>query len=645
MNIQQFFSYLIILIFCNCASPPKDISVGEIRVIQAVEGSRLVKNKPMVVRVQVKTLREEVKNVSGDMKIYDENGNEIKASIFLAPKKITAPVTTNWGDENHTLNFLVDDIKYSNRDIEKLNFKVKVEYKNDPNLADNLNNKIVSISSNSLSPKVNIVKILYNTNTNSEFELSRGPALAKSIFPFSLNKENKSLEQQIVPHIFNFQESFADNILNKPEERAALITDLASINAAFTTADGTGCSNNENCYVYGFVNEGAFDSETSLSHVNIGKRRGFGTSSINLTQSLFAQDLAKLLNSGIQGLPDEIAPNLGWDVNGELIDEDQGITNRVKTTDKIDILSYNPTFSTKDVWISQASYNSLINPNTSHIFALRRNLDFSLAEEIGDTTIQNELLVERVVEIVGVINSKRSEIIRLNPIVRYSWKSKPTSSNPRGGFEVIAKTNGNPKEIVSQFFDISRDSVDAGFFKISLPVPPEREIDTLTIINRRSKKILKQIVRTSPPSIRNISPKNHSKLKNTVVISWTVEDDSTNSKDLYKQVLFSPDNGKSWMPIVAKTKTNSVTISTKDLPQIVKDGQGVIKVSVRDELNTVSSEIVGLSIRNESFIDKIVNWLKEKVFKSSIFKGYSIKQIKNIEDNTEFKSGNKLSTK
>ncbi|MCI0692305.1 hypothetical protein L0337_09915 [candidate division KSB1 bacterium] len=59
------------------------------------------------------------------------------------------------------------------------------------------------------------------------------------------------------------------------------------------------------------------------------------------------------------------------------------------------------------------------------------------------------------------------------------------------------------------------------------------------------------------------------------------------------QLAFSPDAGRSWVPIGVDVKRTSFTFNSTEIPR--SQGNGVIRVFVSDGLNTAFADVSGLT--------------------------------------------------
>ena len=592
-----FSSFLVffLILFTSCEKEGVEISIKSIKVMQAVEGVGLIMGKNTVVRVFVETNGKIAEKVNGTLKV--KNGtNTIRTESPIA--KITAPAVPDISNEFNTLNF---EIEGSFIQHPSLTFEVELASNGK---RDDVSNNKKSISeffnTDDIKPEIYLTEIKYNgalpiTNVSG----GKGEALAKSIFPLNEDDNHSLFFYQVDPQ--------GDNNPGPPkidaQTAALLLSYLGGIQPVISVTNGIGDSGNR--FLYAFIHHNAFDPATLLSFSE--NNLGIGTDDPERFQSNFAHELAQMF-----GLDENTAikatNKIGWDVKGNLINPNIGVSGRIKGKTKGDILNIDEL--TKNVWISDETYNE---------FRIAANL----LPKDGDVN----LLAKKVVIIQGVLSEDGTEIVQMNPVMRYPWLSLPSQLEKEntGDFEVKIKTNDGK---FTSYFINDRDnrsgSSNYSYFDFRLPVPESREIEEIRIINRNINKEIKVIEKSTPPELTIISPKPGSVLKDNSRIVWKAIDPDTAPEDLVYNILYSNDRGESWKPIVAKTKKSTVSFSTQSLPEIQKNEIGMIRVIVGDGLNTVYEDVRELSIKkNDSLLDKI------QLFFSNLFKK------KKIQDNTK----------
>ena len=85
----------------------------------------------------------------------------------------------------------------------------------------------------------------------------------------------------------------------------------------------------------------------------------------------------------------------------------------------------------------------------------------------------------------------------------------------------------------------------------------------------------------SPPTVTAVLPNGGETITDTLLVSWTAED--LDEDPLKFSVLYSPDNGASWLALATGVETTTLTIDSSLLPGTA--GQGLVKVIATDGLN------------------------------------------------------------
>lgn len=201
----------------------------------------------------------------------------------------------------------------------------------------------------------------------------------------------------------------------------------------------------------------------------------------------------------------------------------------------------------------------------------------------------------------------------LSPVFRYPWLSQPTSRSraystaaPFAAEVVLADGS-----LVRVPFDArpgddsAKSTGEFGAFTVTIPVSGEvktlRITDAAGVIEygRRDRSEVAPIVVFE-------SPRQGARLTRQSRVKWSVDDPDTDPADLVFQLAFSPDNGRSFVPVAVGLRELQAEFDATELPPATlrpgvagssksSKGTGMLRVFVSDGLNTAYADVRGLS--------------------------------------------------
>jgi hypothetical protein len=405
-----------------------------------------------------------------------------------------------------------------------------------------------------------------------------GDALLRAILP--VNDADPLLYRAAPAPPLTFSEDENGNgLLDRGEERNSFFSMLASTRQLIVE-NGVGA--NDRTFLYGWLAGSPFNGYSGVARQNA--RLAFGNTSPDRYQGTFAHEIGHLF--GLEHPDDAVPPGpeqideVGWDVGGRLLDNpvDNNIIRRVRPTTAFDMMDGGEL--TRDRWLHTRYYTELFNHPTLVPDPLAEFKQFALW-------------------VAGVIKERASELDRLWPVFRYPWPSQPTlraRTRQPPSFAVQVRTlDGN---LITVPFDAhiagdgEKEQQSFGFFEVL--VPYEGEVSAVRITDSTGRKVFGGLDRSRvPPRLRILAPGRGGKLTGMSRVTWQVEDSDTPASALMYQVAYSPDNGRSFVPVGVNLTRPDWTFDATRIPR--SQGAGLIRVFVSDGLNTAFADVTGLS--------------------------------------------------
>jgi hypothetical protein len=217
-----------------------------------------------------------------------------------------------------------------------------------------------------------------------------------------------------------------------------------------------------------------------------------------------------------------------------------------------------------------------------------------------------------VLVIQGIFDAAGTQLMLLKPAFQFPWLSQPTriplppppegpsiQQVPEGRAPfAVEVTDVNENQILVPFD--ARQHDDGGgpgrttFGAFSVMVALAAPGDSVRIMDIAGQTEFGRLVRSpTPPSIRLLSPMPGSILGAMTLIRWAVRDPDSDMDELMFQVTYSPDNGRSFVPLAVDLMQNEVLVDARQVEP--SQGTGLIRVFVSDGLNTSFADVTRLS--------------------------------------------------
>ena len=595
-----FMALVLTIAACGtAASCTCDLTVASLEVSQAIQtstnGIQLVSQRSTVVRATIGTsgATAAVAGVTGRLHVFVD-GTEVTPTSGVAPVggSFSAPVAPQRANEADTLNF---EILAPTGITASGNVTFRVDVTPASGETDTSNNSFTTAALNvadRTTPSLYYTAIDYvpagaGLPSAALIAPGAGDAFVRGILP--VNDGDPNLYRQgLFPSLPYGGDSDGDGRLDALGQDGNDLLSLLASCRQLIVDNGLGAANNT--FLYGWIAGNPIDGN---GLANVGGFDAFGNSDPIRGQRSYAHELTH--NFGLNHIS-RMLDEVGWDVGGRLVNNwaGNGVTGRVKPTSLFDVQVAGRL--TNEAWIDTTNYNFLLaSPRLASAPGSLASTDLAVgAFQFGEP-------LERVAVIQGILDPSGERLIRLEPVIRFPWRSEPTAAVERGAF--IAEVTDDAGTVTETSFDgLVADDPDRreehevpGFFEVMVAVDPGREIAQVRIVEASSGRQLGGFERSEPPTIQILAPSQGAQLGETTELAWEVADPDTPVEELSLQIAYSPDGGESWVPIGV-----DIPGSVKSLPfdstQIQKsEGRGVLRVFVSDGVNTVFADVDGLT--------------------------------------------------
>ena len=557
-----------------------DLTVSNIEVTQAIQTPtntiQLVAQRSTAVRATVTNLDgAAVPNVTGKLHVF-VNGTEITPAAGVNPVNapFTVPVTPQRANENDTLNF---ELPAPSGITASTNVTFRVDVTPVPGETNTMNNSLTTpplTAINRTTPSLFFTRIDWigtGLPALSIVQPGVGDAYVRGIYP--VNDGDPNLYRQgLFPSLPYNEDPDNNGVLEVlTAEGNDLLSFLASCRQLIVS-NNLGATNNT--FLYGWIKGNPIDGN-GLSQV--GGFNAFGNTDPIRSQRSYAHELTH--NFGQQHNSRQL-DQVGWDVGARLPNNPSGnnTTGRVKPTTLNDIMV--PAMLTNQAWVDSITYNFL--------------LGSGILSDSPDA--QGDKPSERVLVVQGIFDPKGTRLLRLKPAFRFPWASQPTSRRAEGRYAVDVTFVGGGASRASFEPTVADDAghISFGFFEVMVAVPPDRDVATLQIVDAQGRTY-GTLERYRPPQIKVVAPKPGSRLGAKTTVAWKTSNPGSSTSNLLYQIAYSPDRGRSWVPMAVDVPGRSKTrvVNSADIQR--SEGTGMIRVFVSNGLNTAYGDVSGLT--------------------------------------------------
>jgi len=544
-----------------------DLNISSVQITQAIQNATnpmpMIRKKPTVVRAVVENVlsSEPVPNVTGILRAF-VNGNELPGSPLAADNEpITVPSIVNLSNIGHTLNFKLP-FEWTNISS-PINFTIEVN----PNLtvkeSDFDNNLFVLPNQSFINIqrwRIAYIPVNYTFTNYVGPNLPNFTTMAKSWDFLYKNFPIGELDYFQWPII-----TFNDSRITSSIGQHALIQKL---NIYYATGIANGLTVPDQLYGYlpGVAWMGGHADMPKYPHAGGLGIVGIGTDESADAARIMAHELAHSRDA-IHG-PCAVAADGDWPFPGDASIRGYGF-------DVIDDVVIDP---------STPSYMSYCEPAWTDTFTYDHIFqNFTILP--GLTGIQkfnvpqDTLMISGTMSIEGV--GKLSPIFRLNataiippsqglPLVDYR-EFTIELQNSSGGLL-------SSDSFVLYFGPDDHEIPDIAFFNFMIPHNPNTDSIVL-----KNDSIIFDIVNVSAnvPMVSIVSPNGGEIWSETQIIEWTATD--LDGDSLTYMVLYSTNNGTTWMPLAVDHTNTELSVNTGFIPG---SETALIRVLATDGVNT-----------------------------------------------------------
>ena len=237
-----------------------------------------------------------------------------------------------------------------------------------------------------------------------------------------------------------------------------------------------------------------------------------------------------------------------------------------------DIMAYCQSGGTPTKWISPYRWTNLFN-------------HFATVPGGGVMSIESiSTILERAQMVYYISGELQEGGGRLNPVL--TQLGLPTETIAEGKFAIeLLDGNGRSLRVIpfmASFIDVEGDRVETVYFNYQIPVVE----GTAMILLREGDRILHSIrASRNAPGLAMAFPNGGEVLKEKETISWDAQDEDRDP--LTFNVLYSPDDGRSWYPVANGIRETKLEV---DLSAFPGGEKSKFRIIATDGFNTVQDD-------------------------------------------------------
>jgi hypothetical protein len=567
------------------ATPALAVTVTNVEVTQATQtttnGVKLIARRSTAVRATLATGGGAVAGVDGRLHVIRSGVDATPTGIAPINAPYTAPAAPQRASENDTLNFELTGAMATTLLSPSADVVFRVDVTPGPSSLSTASLNLVDAA----TPSVFFTRINYTPGGLPLPPLSfvgpgSGDAFLRGIAPVNDNDPN-FYRQGLFPSLTFAEDQNGNNKLDAcdpatcsttPAEGADLLSLLGACRQLIVN-NGLGAE--ATTYLYGWV-PGAV---TGNGLSTIPGVVAFGNSELNRGQRSFAHEFTHLLG---QVHNTRTLDQVGWDVGSRLPGNPatNNVAGRVKPMTLNDIQT--PALLTNQAWVDTLTYGAeLVNPG------------IGLGPDASPDQVKRRLRSRQLV-VQGVFDPSGKRLLSLKPVFRYPWTSEATLPDRRGAFMVRVRTASGATVSVPFDARVGNDAGEErrGFFEVMVPVGGQ--VSSIAITNRQGSRAFGRLSRAKvPPVLRILSPRRGATLAPKTTVTWTVKTGSIPASKLRFQAAYSPDGGRTFVPIGVDLRKPRLTFDSRAIRKSA--GRGLIRVFVSDGLNSSFADVTGLS--------------------------------------------------
>ncbi len=553
----------------------QDLTISSVQVNQAVQygNTTLVGGQTTIVRVTVNTGGLSIPNVDAALRMSINNVPVAGPPIFSLNGPITAPASPTLANINHTLNFMI--IAPTSNDVD-----ITIDVNPNRNVTEtNYSNNTLTVSNLVFAcrgvPELPYVPINYTANgaglpPAELIEPGIGDGFMRAIYSTEWNYHKVPITPPVFSLNINQNTSAMHNLLN--DIRVNQLPAIGQPQAGF---------------IYGWLPGNPFSGNGQAN--GIPGTSGFGNTDTTRHQRTFAHEIGHLF--GLVHNNTQIN-TFGFDEEHHLRDTQN--LPQVFPTSKNDIMVAG--LLTNQAWVASNSYNVALN-------------DSRLACGVGNDGPEGVPHVP-VLRVSGSVWHD-DRIVELNPVTRIS-RGHISEAHPDGDIAVEAmnaaaevlwsvgvRTDTNRELCVEGAFHRHILDVQGPFHVLIPETVGGQSIQQVRIVNAADGQVLATRARSpNAPEVNVLGIRRldevvrgadgmGERITGRVRLEWSARD--ADGDPLQYTVIFTPDDGASWYPVIVNTEETSFEFDSSDIP--ASDGaRGRFTVIATDGLNTTEGD-------------------------------------------------------
>jgi hypothetical protein len=620
-----------------------DVAVGEIHVTQGVQRADprvwvpLVAERSIAVRVQVERVFGTPGPVTGTLRAF-ANGQEVTPPggipdlnrTFPAPHDVFVPPTTNrfpdvLAQEQDTLNFELPAERFpiapppGRSQAHDVHFVVEIAAAGDADPSNDIGRTAELTVIRRGTPWLFKDQLFYfpggrptwpvpaaNQPDGTFIAPHRGDAMGPALWPIpdaptTTGTQTNPIYPPLLYGFFFTEDCDGDGMITRRavcfdasgrvrgDEQGLLLHRLLQRRQLLVQG---GFGPDERVHLYAWVRDGmlAGHDGAALLAANV----GYGHAARDDGQYVFAHEFGHMVGLD-HNQPGRDLQDWGWDVGARLhanpVLMADGITGRVKLPTAYggaygDVMNDSPYNQTHNTWIDTASYEALL-----------EHPRLASDEERRCPSTPHETVV-----VYGVPVGESLRLVTY----RYPWALcllehlQPERAQYRITIDLLDSESDELEQraqeidatLITTLARGEGDERSPGPFAAAFAVPAGAELQRVTV--EGIERELRPIVMERPagqPKLSITSPRPGALLEGIATITW--ESAHSHGAPLTYQVAFSPDGGRSFVPLAVDLSETSVTFDAKGLPEA--RGEGIVRVFASDGMNTTYADVGGLT--------------------------------------------------
>jgi hypothetical protein len=559
------------------AAPALAVTVTNVEVTQAIQTAtntvKLIARRSTAVRATLSTGGGSVSGVNGSLHVIRDGVDVTPAGIAPINAPMTAPAAPQRANQNDTLNFELTGATATSILTPSTNMVFRVNVTPGPSTLSTAALTLVDAP----TPSIFFTRINYTPGGLGLPPLSfigpgSGDSFLRGIVPVNDNDPNL-YRQGLFPSLTFSEDANSNGRLDALSSEGNDLMSLLASCRQLIVNKGLGAE--ATTFLYGWV-AGAVGSNGLSTVPGV---VAFGNSELNRGQRSFAHEFTHLLG---QSHNTRTLDQVGWDVGSRLPGNPatNNVSGRVKPMTLNDVQTAG--LLTNQAWVDTITYGAeLVNPG------------IGLGPDASPDVVKRRTRSQQLV-IQGTFDPSGKKLVSLKPVFRYPWPSEATIPDKQGRFLVQARSTRGT--VVSVPFEprIGNDAgaERSGFFEVIVPL--SGQVSSLQITDRTGRRSFAKLSRQkAAPRISIVSPRPGAKLGAKTKVAWAVTGGSAPASSLRFQAAYSPDRGRTFVPIGVDMKGRSLTFDSSAIQQSA--GSGLIRVFVSDGLNTSFADVTGLS--------------------------------------------------